>query len=149
MCCLQIRPNPALFPGVKTPGPFLLGGNTKVPAPINMHLRDYQREGVEFLFRQYKEGRGGWLGDDMGLASSFDIPICSSQLICFVREKPFKLSPFWPPSCIRATINATNIAGGSGSLTYKVLQGQNRSTSSHRRIQNTQPLSSLLPAVSC
>ena len=37
----------------------------KVQASINRRLRDYQREGVQFLFQQYSRGRGGLLGDDM------------------------------------------------------------------------------------
>jgi len=41
-----------------------------IPAAINTYLRDYQRDGVRFLWRQYKEGRGGLLGDDMGLVSA-------------------------------------------------------------------------------
>ena len=36
-----------------------------VPATINRYLRDYQRDGVCFLFRQYAQGLGGILGDDM------------------------------------------------------------------------------------
>ncbi|KAL9710545.1 hypothetical protein Ac2012v2_006079 [Leucoagaricus gongylophorus] len=51
--------------------PFILdeGAKIQVPASINTYLRDYQREGVKFLWRQYQEGRGGLLGDDMGLVS--------------------------------------------------------------------------------
>ncbi|KAF8154005.1 P-loop containing nucleoside triphosphate hydrolase protein [Crassisporium funariophilum] len=45
----------------------------KVPAPINTYLREYQRDGVRFLWRQYKEGRGGLLGDDMGLGKTIQI----------------------------------------------------------------------------
>lgn len=30
-----------------------------------MYLREYQREGVRFLFRQYAQHQGGILGDDM------------------------------------------------------------------------------------
>lgn len=41
-----------------------------MPAAINTYLRDYQRDGVKFMYRQYKEGRGGLLGDDMGLVSA-------------------------------------------------------------------------------
>ena len=41
----------------------------KVPGAINTYLREYQREGVKFMYRQYKEDRGGLLGDDMGLVS--------------------------------------------------------------------------------
>ena len=36
-----------------------------MPATINKYLRDYQRDGVSFLFRQYAQGHGGILGDDM------------------------------------------------------------------------------------
>lgn len=38
-----------------------------VPAAINTYLREYQREGVQFFWDLYDEGRGGLLGDDMGL----------------------------------------------------------------------------------
>lgn len=46
------------------PGPI-----DSVPASINKFLRDYQREGVQFFYERYCEGRGGVLGDDMGLGS--------------------------------------------------------------------------------
>lgn len=36
-----------------------------VPSSINMYLRDYQRDGVTFFFRQYAQNQGGILGDDM------------------------------------------------------------------------------------
>lgn len=42
----------------------------QVTSAINRWLRDYQREGVEFFYERYKEGRGGILGDDMGLGVS-------------------------------------------------------------------------------
>jgi hypothetical protein len=41
-----------------------------VPAAINTYLRDYQREGVLFFWDKYRQGRGGLLGDDMGLVSA-------------------------------------------------------------------------------
>ena len=44
-----------------------------VPATINMYLRDYQREGVRFLFRQYANQQGGILGDDMVCLSPFAV----------------------------------------------------------------------------
>lgn len=43
---------------------------TKIPAPTNRFLRQYQREGAEFLYGQYKQGLGGILGDDMGLGKT-------------------------------------------------------------------------------
>ena len=36
-----------------------------MPVNINSQLREYQRQGVKFLFRQYAQGQGGILGDDM------------------------------------------------------------------------------------
>jgi SNF2 family DNA or RNA helicase len=38
-----------------------------VPATINSRLREYQRDGVRFLWDKYQQERGGLLGDDMGL----------------------------------------------------------------------------------
>jgi SNF2 family DNA or RNA helicase len=55
------KPEPALVLDEET--------GIKIPATINTYLRDYQRDGVKFLWRQYKQGHGGLLGDDMGLVS--------------------------------------------------------------------------------
>jgi SNF2 family DNA or RNA helicase len=41
-----------------------------VPGGINTFLREYQRDGVRFFWERWKEGRGGLLGDDMGLVHS-------------------------------------------------------------------------------
>ncbi|CAD6971939.1 unnamed protein product [Tilletia controversa] len=59
----------------KTTPPLYLGTDDKerivqVPKTINRFLRDYQREGIQFLYRCYAEGRGGILGDDMGLGKT-------------------------------------------------------------------------------
>ncbi|KAL0045771.1 hypothetical protein WJX82_003975 [Trebouxia sp. C0006] len=52
-----------------------------VPATINMYLRDYQRDGVRFLFRQYAQKQGGILGDDMGLGKTVQtIAFCAALL---------------------------------------------------------------------
>ncbi|KAG6868651.1 hypothetical protein C0993_012456 [Termitomyces sp. T159_Od127] len=72
---LRLKPRPG-FPlrGDQTlRGPLYLDAEKKVaiPAAINTYLRDYQRDGVQFFYRQYAEGRGGLLGDDMGLVISF------------------------------------------------------------------------------
>ncbi len=34
---------------------------------INQHLRDYQRDGIKFLFYNYMANNGCILADDMGL----------------------------------------------------------------------------------
>ena len=41
----------------------------QVPVHINGFLREYQRDGVRFFYKLFKEGHGGVLGDDMGLVS--------------------------------------------------------------------------------
>lgn len=56
-------------------GPLVLDAakGIKVPASINRHLRDYQRDGIRFLYRSYSENRGGVLGDDMGLGKTVQV----------------------------------------------------------------------------
>lgn len=44
-----------------------------IPYTINRYLRDYQREGTQFLYRHYIEGRGCILGDDMGLGKTIQV----------------------------------------------------------------------------
>jgi len=63
------RPGFPLAPGQRFASSLLLDKNLgiKIPGAINTYLRDYQRKGVEFLWRQYNQGHGGLLGDDMGL----------------------------------------------------------------------------------
>ena len=45
----------------------------QVPAVLNCHLRDYQREGVAFLYRHYRAGTGALLCDDMGLGKTVQV----------------------------------------------------------------------------
>jgi len=45
----------------------------KVPAILNVYLRDYQREGVRFLYGHYREGSGALLCDDMGLGKTVQV----------------------------------------------------------------------------
>ena len=68
---LQPKPGFPLRSGQKQESALVLDEEKviKIPESINTYLRDYQREGVKFLWRQYNEGRGGLLGDDMGLVS--------------------------------------------------------------------------------
>ncbi|KAK6180078.1 hypothetical protein SNE40_012292 [Patella caerulea] len=58
--------------------PFILSGNddksvVQVPAAINQYLRDYQRDGIRFLYRHYKDNKGAILGDDMGLGKTVQV----------------------------------------------------------------------------
>ncbi|KAJ3572782.1 hypothetical protein NP233_g2852 [Leucocoprinus birnbaumii] len=85
---LQPRPGFPLAPEQQRHGPLVLDEGTKiqVPATINTYLRDYQREGVKFFWKQYQEDRGGLLGDDMGLQSSFPYNLAGKtiQVISFL-----------------------------------------------------------------
>jgi len=47
--------------------------SVRVPSSLNTHLREYQREGVKFLFDRYMLNRGSVLGDDMGLGKTIQI----------------------------------------------------------------------------
>ena len=77
---LKPRPGFSLRPGQVPSKAFILDAEKgiKIPAPINTYLRDYQRDGVKFLWRQYSEGRGGLLGDDMGLVSHYDLRLSNA-----------------------------------------------------------------------
>ncbi|XP_077155747.1 DNA excision repair protein ERCC-6-like 2 [Ranitomeya variabilis] len=44
-----------------------------VPYTINRYLRDYQREGVQFLYEHYARSTGCILGDDMGLGKTIQV----------------------------------------------------------------------------
>ncbi len=45
----------------------------KISDPINWFLREYQRDGVRFLYNCYRSGRGGILADDMGLGKTIQV----------------------------------------------------------------------------
>uniref|UniRef100_A0A8H7XTQ6 Helicase ATP-binding domain-containing protein n=1 Tax=Psilocybe cubensis TaxID=181762 RepID=A0A8H7XTQ6_PSICU len=67
---LSRRPGFVLQPGQQLASYYLDEQKTaKIPSTLNPFLREYQREGVQFLYRQYAAGKGGLLGDDMGLSS--------------------------------------------------------------------------------
>lgn len=52
---------------------FILDGDFMVPASINQYLRDYQRDGVLFLWQHFKENNGCILADDMGLGKTIQV----------------------------------------------------------------------------
>ncbi|XP_070315607.1 DNA excision repair protein ERCC-6-like 2 isoform X7 [Odocoileus virginianus] len=65
------------FPDRKFPSsavPFQLSENgDSIPYTINRYLRDYQREGAQFLHGHFIRGRGCILGDDMGLGKTVQV----------------------------------------------------------------------------
>ncbi|KAM3938757.1 DNA excision repair protein ERCC-6-like 2 [Leptodactylus fuscus] len=67
------KPN---FPGKKSTAPaevFQLSNTVCVPDTINRYLRDYQREGIQFLYEHYAQSKGCILGDDMGLGKTIQV----------------------------------------------------------------------------
>lgn len=80
--------------------PFVLSGDVQVPYTINRYLRDYQREGVKFIYDSYLKSRGCILGDDMGLGKT--IQVCLYILlknfihrVCGLRQPGFLLLYLW------------------------------------------------------
>ncbi|XP_061784328.1 DNA excision repair protein ERCC-6-like 2 isoform X2 [Nerophis lumbriciformis] len=72
------REKPLFSSGVEHSGscvPFKLCdlGEESVPYTINRYLRDYQREGIRFIYRNYIRSRGCILGDDMGLGKTVQV----------------------------------------------------------------------------
>ena len=65
----ETRPTFRLGPTQRRLGPLVLDQrkHIQVPPAINTFLRDYQRDGVEFLYGKFRGSMGGMLGDDMGL----------------------------------------------------------------------------------
>lgn len=67
------------FPGRKPTVPAedfpLSNTGVCVPYTINRYLRDYQREGVRFLYEHYARSTGCILGDDMGLGKTIQVCI--------------------------------------------------------------------------
>ncbi|CAL9707977.1 unnamed protein product [Knipowitschia caucasica] len=53
--------------------PLILSHEDKVPYTINRYLRNYQREGIKFMYNNYIHSRGCILGDDMGLGKTVQV----------------------------------------------------------------------------
>ncbi|XP_068559957.1 DNA excision repair protein ERCC-6-like 2 isoform X2 [Cebidichthys violaceus] len=53
--------------------PLELSDGDRVPYTINRYLRDYQREGIRFIYNNYICSRGCILGDDMGLGKTVQV----------------------------------------------------------------------------
>lgn len=66
---LETRPGFRLGSTQQRLGPLVLDQrkHIQVPLAINTFLRDYQRDGVRFLYDKFRNSMGGMLGDDMGL----------------------------------------------------------------------------------
>lgn len=66
---VETRPTFRLGPTQKHLGPLVLDRrkHIQVPSAINTFLREYQRDGIKFLYDKFRNSIGGMLGDDMGL----------------------------------------------------------------------------------
>ena len=66
---VEMRPVFRLGPSQQPLGPLVLDQrrHIQVPPAINTFLRDYQRDGVKFLYNKFRNSMGSMLGDDMGL----------------------------------------------------------------------------------
>uniref|UniRef100_A0A3P9JYM0 ERCC excision repair 6 like 2 n=1 Tax=Oryzias latipes TaxID=8090 RepID=A0A3P9JYM0_ORYLA len=66
-----------VFPGGVTDPSFFvhlnLSDEDRVPYTINRYLRDYQREGIKFIYKNYIRSSGCILGDDMGLGKTVQV----------------------------------------------------------------------------
>lgn len=60
------------FPSAAIAFPLSKDGES-IPYTINRYLRDYQREGAQFLYGHFIQGRGCILGDDMGLGKTVQV----------------------------------------------------------------------------
>lgn len=71
----QPRPGFPLAPGQGYLPPLVLDKDkeVKVPPSLNTYLREYQRDGIRFLWSKYIKGQGGLLGDDMGLGKTIQV----------------------------------------------------------------------------
>ncbi|CAK5270975.1 unnamed protein product [Mycena citricolor] len=80
------KPGFPLQDGQRLLGPMMLDQklDIKVPAAINTYLREYQRDGIRFFWERYKMGRGGLLGDDMGLVCATPSACKTIQVISFL-----------------------------------------------------------------
>lgn len=81
---------PLFHSNQRPPGPsepFLVSGSdVKVPYTINRYLRDYQRDGIKFIYYNYAKSRGCILGDDMGLGKTVQVRGCRCTMFAL---KPF------------------------------------------------------------
>ncbi|KAM3611776.1 uncharacterized protein V6R79_024098 [Siganus canaliculatus] len=60
-------------PGLCVPLALSSVDEDRVPYTINRYLRDYQRQGIRFMYSNYIRSRGCILGDDMGLGKTVQV----------------------------------------------------------------------------
>ncbi|XP_047448749.1 DNA excision repair protein ERCC-6-like 2 isoform X2 [Mugil cephalus] len=68
-----VFPSSVTEPGHCVPLELSDADEDRVPYTINRYLRDYQREGIRFIYNNYIRSRGCILGDDMGLGKTVQV----------------------------------------------------------------------------
>lgn len=89
----------------------------RVPAHINQYLREYQKEGVRFLWRAYTGKRGGVLADEMGLGKT--VQAIAFLMALFEKEataaEAHASEPTLHAAMAAATARMAVVAGSGGS----------------------------------
>lgn len=68
-----VFPNSVTDPRLVVPLELSDVNGDSIPYTINRYLRDYQREGIRFIYNNYICSRGCILGDDMGLGKTVQV----------------------------------------------------------------------------
>lgn len=112
--CPSHNPSRPNTPSLHSPLPHILHRTLsaarpcapQVPASINRFLREYQRDGVRFLFRQYSRDKGGILADDMGLGKTVQVKGSAGGGHCEAEGR-------WSESvCVASSAGVGRAAGG-------------------------------------
>ncbi|GAA6223154.1 DNA excision repair protein ERCC-6-like 2 [Lates japonicus] len=68
-----VFPSSVTDPRLRVPLVLSDADGDRVPYTINRYLRDYQREGIRFIYSNYMRSSGCILGDDMGLGKTVQV----------------------------------------------------------------------------
>uniref|UniRef100_A0A4W6CKF6 Excision repair cross-complementation group 6-like 2 n=1 Tax=Lates calcarifer TaxID=8187 RepID=A0A4W6CKF6_LATCA len=68
-----VFPSSVTDPRLRVPLVLSDADGDRVPYTINRYLRDYQREGIRFIYSNYIRSSGCILGDDMGLGKTVQV----------------------------------------------------------------------------
>jgi hypothetical protein len=80
-----------------------------IPANLNRCLKPYQREGVEFMWKHFRQSNGAILGDDMGLGKTV-------QCIAFISALLGKKATMKDKQVLRARRRRRGGQGGQGGV---------------------------------
>ena len=93
----------------------------RVPPSLSKHLRSYQREDVQFLFRRYVLGPASY------------------SAMTWASERRFRLSPSSLRSCVKLARRRTESAGGTAFRNSKMAESGATAASCSRQMTNGLP----------